>query len=155
MHAERPVSLYLIVATSDKDRLKPLVRLIVNQVERSLTERMSFLDGRSVAGYRHRLLLMIDEFPALGRLEVFQEALAYIAGYGLKAFLFSLVLSLLFAAYGREESIVSNCHVRVAVAPNKIETGELLSKMAGVMTVHRTTRSYSGHRLSLSLIHIS
>jgi len=151
MHAERPVSLYLIVAPSDKDRLKPLVRLIVNQVVRSLTERMSFLDGRSVAGYRHRLLLMIDEFPALGRLEVFQEALAYIAGYGLKAYLITQDLSQLYAAYGREESIVSNCHVRVAFAPNKIETGELLSKMAGVMTVHRTTRSYSGHRLSPAL----
>src|SRR3569832_1175283 len=151
MHAERPVSLYLIVAPSDKDRLKPLVRLIVNQVVRSLTERMSFLDGRSVAGYRHRLLLMIDELPALGRLEVFQEALAYIAGYGRKAYLITQDLSQLYAAYGREESNVSNCHVRVAFAPNKIETGELLSKMAGVMTVHRTTRSYSGHRLSPAL----
>lgn len=74
MHADRPVSLYLIVAPSDKDRLKPLIRLIVNQVVRSLTERMAFAEGRSVASYRHRLLLMIDEFPALGRLEVFQEA---------------------------------------------------------------------------------
>ena len=30
---------------------------------------------------------MLDEFPALGRLDFFESALAYMAGYGLRAFL--------------------------------------------------------------------
>ena len=30
---------------------------------------------------------MLDEFPALGRLDFFESALAFMAGYGLKAFL--------------------------------------------------------------------
>jgi type IV secretion system protein VirD4 len=35
---------------------------------------------------RHRVLLMLDEFPALGRLDFFEAALAFMAGYGLKSF---------------------------------------------------------------------
>ena len=62
---------------------------------------------------------MLDEFPSYGKLEVFQEALAYIAGYGIKAYLIAQDIAQLWGAYGRDESIVSNCHIRIAYAPNK------------------------------------
>jgi len=106
--ATPPVSLYLVVPPSDKDRLKPLVRLIINQVARTLTEHLALQDGSPSAPDRHRLLLLIDEFPALGKLEVFQESLAYFAGYGLKAYLITQDLTQLHAAYGRDQSLVSN-----------------------------------------------
>jgi type IV secretion system protein VirD4 len=155
MNHEKPVSLYLVIRPSDKDRLKPLVRLIMNQIVRILTERMAFRDGRGVQHYRHRLLLLIDEFPSLGRLDVFQEALAFIAGYGLKAYLIVQDLTQLNSAYGRDEAIISNCHVRVAFAPNKIETAELLSKMSGTTTVVKRSTSTSGKRFGAVLGHVS
>src|SRR6202022_1221050 len=130
MNSERPVSLYLVVLPSDKDRLKPLIRLIINQAVRTLAKRLRFVDGRAVANYKHRLLMLVDEFPALGRLDVLQEALAFVAGYGIKAYLISQDLSQLYAAYGTEEAIMANCTVRIAFAPNKIETAEVLSKMS-------------------------
>lgn len=146
MHHDQPVSLYLVVLPSDKDRLRPLIRLVVNQVMRGLTEKMEFSEGRSVAGYKHRLLLLLDEFPSLGKLGVFEESLAFIAGYGMKAYLIIQDISQLWTAYGKDESIFSNCHVRVAYAPNKIETAELLSKMAGTTTVVKKSYSYSGSK---------
>jgi type IV secretion system protein VirD4 len=88
-------------------------------------------------------LLMLDEFPSLGRLEVFEESLAFIAGYGLKAYLIIQDISQLWTAYGKDESIFSNCHVRVAYAPNKIETAELLSKMTGIATIVKRNHSIS------------
>jgi len=84
MQADDPVSLYLVVPPSDIDRLRPLVRLVLNQVGRRLTERMGLGDTK---GYRHRLLLLLDEFPSLGKLSFFETQLAYLAGYGIKAFL--------------------------------------------------------------------
>jgi type IV secretion system protein VirD4 len=144
MNADDPVSLYLVVPPSDKDRLRPLIRLLVTQIVRGLTEKMGFKDGRSVAAYKHRLLLMLDEFPSLGKLDVFEESLAFIAGYGLKAYLIIQDISQLWTAYGKDESIFSNCHVRVAYAPNKIETAELLSKMAGTATIVKSNEQYSG-----------
>ena len=154
MQHERPVSLYLTVPPSDLSRTRSLLRLLVQQLGRRLTERMVFRDGRSAPHYRHRLLLLMDEFPALGRLDFFQTQLAHLAGYGIQAFLVVQDLSQLYAAYGRDESIVSNCVLRVAFAPNRIETARLLSDMAGTMTVHRSRRMYSGHRLSPWLTHV-
>ncbi|MBD5633300.1 MAG: type IV secretory system conjugative DNA transfer family protein, partial [Candidatus Eremiobacteraeota bacterium] len=135
MNAERPLSLYLGVPPSDIDRLKPLTRLVLNQILRGLTTELAFSEGRGVANYRHRLLMMIDELPSLGRLEIVQTSLAFMAGYGIKAYLIAQDVAQLTAAYGgasgRDETIVANCHVQVAFAPNKIETMELLSKLAG------------------------
>ena len=55
-----PATLYLVVPPSDISRTKPLVRLILNQIGRRLTEELE------PKRRRHRLLLMLDEFPALG-----------------------------------------------------------------------------------------
>jgi type IV secretion system protein VirD4 len=154
MHHERPLSLYLTVPPSDLSRTRPLLRLLINQIGRRLTERMLFRAGSPEPGCRHRLLLMLDEFPSLGRLDFFQTQLAYLAGYGIKAYLIAQDLSQLYAAYGHDESIVSNCPVRVAYAPNKVETARLLSDMAGAMTVHKETRTYTGNRLNPVLMHV-
>lgn len=153
---QRRTSLYLVVPPSDKDRLKPLLRLVINQVVRRLTEKMDFDEtGASKSRFPHKMLLLIDEFPALGKLEIFEEALAFIAGYGLKAVLITQDLSQLTKAYSKDESIMSNCHIRVAFAPNKIETADLLSKMSGASTVAHTQRNFSGSRLSVLLNNVS
>jgi len=146
--ADRPVSLYLVVPPSDKDRLKPLIRLVINQTVRALAGRLPTAFGGTP---RRRLLLMIDEFPSLGKLDIMQEALAFVAGYDIKAYLICQDLSQLHAAYGKEEAIMANCNVRIAFAPNRIETAEVLSKMAGSATVCNPTRSYSGSRFSLPM----
>lgn len=147
MNADRPVSLYLVVRPEDKDRMRPLVRLILNQIVRVLLRpELQYVNGRQVDPHKHRLLLMVDEFPSLGRLDVFQEALAYIAGYGIKAVLIMQDISQLHLAYTRDESILSNCHVRVAFAPNKIETARWVSDSCGVTTVITEHITTSGNR---------
>lgn len=153
-HAD-PLSLYLVVRPSDKDRLRPLIRIILTQIVRRLTEKMDFDDGRSVPHYQHRLLLMLDEFASLGKLPIIEEALAYLAGYGIKAFLIVQDLAQLHKVYTRDESIISACHVRTAFAPNKIETAELLSRMTGKTTVVKRSISTSGDRFSAVLDRVS
>jgi len=155
MNHDVPVTLYLVVRPSDQDRLKPLVRLLINQVVRGLTEKMEFKDGRSVAGYKHRLLLLMDEFPSLGKLEIFESALAFMAGYGMKAYLICQDLAQLQKHYGREEAVTSNCHIRIAYAPNKFETAKMLSDMVGTTTVIKSTYSYSGKRSGTTLTNLS
>lgn len=147
MHHERPVSLYLTVPPSDLTRTRPLMRLLLAQLGARLTERLHTDDG---APPRRRLLLMLDEFPALGRLDFLQSALSYAAGYRIKACLIAQDLSQLYAAYGRDESIISNCAVRMAFAPNKIETARLISEMAGVATVRHEHRSHSAGGTTVS-----
>lgn len=146
MNSESPVSLYIVIRPSDIDRLRPLVRLILNIVLRRLTEEMSFSDGAVKTNYKHRLLLMLDEFTSIGKMEIFERALAFMAGYGIKAYIIVQDLTQLQSAYGKEESIMSNCHIRIAYAPNKIETAGTLSRMAGEATVIQKKTSLSGKR---------
>lgn len=149
--AEHPVSLYLVVPPSDISRTKPLIRLILNQIGRRLTES---LDGSDGVARRHKLLLMLDEFPALGRLDFFESALAFMAGYGLRAFLISQSLNQIDKAYGQNHSILDNCHVRVTFATNDERTAKRISETLGTATELRAQRNYAGHRLAPWLGHL-
>lgn len=141
----RPVSLYIVVPAADRIRLRPIVRLLFTMIVHRLTERTHTPEGEEVRN-RHRLLLMIDEFPTLKQMDVFADALSYMAGFGLKAYLIAQDIRQITAEYGRHESIVTNCQVRVAFAPNQLETAELLSRLSGVATVPRARYQYSGSR---------
>ena len=147
MNADAPVSLYLVVPPSDLARTRPIVRLILNQIGRRLTESMQV--GAKNA-YRHRLLLLLDEFPSLGRLEFFETALAFIAGYGLKAVLIAQSLNQLEKAYGPNNSILDNCHIRLAYAANDDRTARRISDLLGQATEKRIQKSYSGSGLFLT-----
>ena len=156
MNHATPVTLYLVVRAEDKDRMRPLLRLIINQLVRVLLRpEITFERGRPQMPHKHRLLLMLDEFPSYGKLEVFQEALAYVAGYGIKAYLIMQDMSQLWAAYGKDESITSNCHVRIAYAPNRVETAEWLSRMVGTSTVVKEDVTTSGKRFGAVLTQVS
>ena len=63
----RPATLYLVVPPSDISRTKPLIRLTLNQIGRRLTEDLHMKERK------HRVLMMLDEFPALGRLNFFES----------------------------------------------------------------------------------
>ena len=95
------------------------------------------------APYKHRLLLLLDEFPALGKLGIFEQAIAYFGGWNIKAYLICQDKAQLDAAYGKDESITSNCHVTVAYAPNKVETAKYLSDRLGVTTIIKEQESIS------------
>ena len=144
----RPVTLYLVVPPSDINRTKPLIRLILNQVGRRLTEDLQGKDDR------HRLLLMLDEFPALGRLDFFESALAFMAGYGLKSFLIAQSLNQIEKAYGPNNSILDNCHVRVSFATNDERTAKRVSDALGTATEMKAMKNYAGHRLAPWLSHL-
>jgi len=151
IEAKQPLSLYLVIPPSDIGRTKPLVRLVLNQIGRRLTER---LDQPGTSPRRHQLLMMLDEFPALGRLDFFETSLAFMAGYGIRAFLIAQSLNQIEKAYGEHNAILDNCHVRVAFATNDERTAKRISDALGTATEQRAMRNYAGHRLAPWLAHV-
>jgi type IV secretion system protein VirD4 len=97
---------------------------------------------------------MLDEFPALGRLDFFESALAFMAGYGLKSFLIAQSLNQIEKAYGPNNAILDNCHVRVSFATNDERTAKRVSDALGTATELRAMKNYAGHRLSPWLGHL-
>jgi type IV secretion system protein VirD4 len=175
MHHTNPVSLYLVTKPNDKARLRPLIRVFVAMALRLLTDTIAFhretvppsgfmgllvrLGVRSAPpplktqpAYQHRLLGMLDEFPSLGKLEIFQESLAFMAGYGLKFYLICQDINQLRSretGYGADEAISSNCHIQNAFPPNRLETAEHLSRLTGQTTVIQDKLTVSRRRMSM------
>ncbi|CAM4473339.1 MAG: Conjugal transfer protein TraG [Legionella sp.] len=185
MNHDCPVSLYIVTQPNDKARLQPLVRVLINMIVRLLADKMEFervttplvrlsasknmfrkkrLDEtahsyiQTKKTYKHRLLCMIDEFPSLGKLDILQESLAFVAGYGLKFYLICQDINQLKSrerGYGPDETITSNCHIQNAYPPNRVETAEHLSKLTGQTTVVKEHVTTSGKRISAFLTQIS
>src|SRR5215472_2366634 len=98
---------------------------------------------------------MLDEFPALGKLDFFETELAFIAAYRIRAFLIAQSLNQLDKAYGPNNSIMDNCHVRVAFNANDDRTAKRISDLLGTTTEMRQQPSVSGGRFALILTHRS
>jgi type IV secretion system protein VirD4 len=152
--AEQPISLYLVVPASDKERLRPLIRLIFTAMVWALCSCLEFENGIQKRNAR-RLLLLIDEFPSLRRMPIFADALSYMAGFGLKAYLIVQDINQVVDAYGPNQSIISNCHIRIALAPNNLRTAEEISNVCGRATVPRYSPNFSGNRSSLAFKHVN
>src|SRR5690606_23167205 len=95
-----------------------------------------------------------DEFPALGRLDFFESALAFMAGYGLKSFLIAQSLNQIEKAYGPNNSILDNCHVRVSFATSDERTAKRVSDALGTATEMKAMKNYADHRMSRWLGHM-
>ena len=172
MNYDTPVSLYIITSPQDIGRLRPLIRLLINMLVRVNVATFEFtrtdpkkdtwiqkvlklIKGKSIknyhsirgkGSYKHRLLLMLDEFTSLGKIGIIQEALAYMAGYGIKVYLITQDLAQLHETYGANESITGNSHIQNAYSPNNPKTAEHLSKLVGETTIieERVSSSQSG-----------
>jgi type IV secretion system protein VirD4 len=140
---EKPVSLYLGIPPSDIGRTMPLMRLMLQMILSRLTESIEIY---SPSPKHRQVLLMLDEFPQFGKLPFFEKALSYSAGYNIRAYLISQDMQQIYKEYGHDQSIVSNCGIRVAYAPNTLETAKHLSELLGSTTLRHKHINYSGKR---------
>ena len=152
MNSNYPVSLYLVVPAGDLDRLISLNRLIINMICRRLTE---VAIGATGSPHKHKLLLLLDEFPALGCMDFFKKSLGFMAGYNIKCMLVCQSYSNIYEHYGVKNSIFDNCHIRVTMAPNDNDTAKIISNSLGQTTVKRHQINFTGKRLAPFLSNIS
>jgi type IV secretion system protein VirD4 len=142
--ADRPMTLYIQPPPSDAPRLRPLIRLVINQACRALMEHL----GHDSLGRpkQHRLLLLLDEFPTLGKLEFFTMNLRQMAGYGIKAHLIVQSFNDIIEAYGPNNTILDNCHILTAFASADTTTCQRISQMTGTVTEYRESYSHPGRQ---------
>lgn len=127
--AATPVSCYLITPQAHADRLAFLARVFLRQSFSSLMEHLD-TDHRG-RPKRHRMLMMLDEFPKLGALPFLESALGEMAGYGLSAHLICQSFNDIAKAYGARSSIFDNCHITAAFATSEPESIDRVIRRAG------------------------
>jgi len=150
MQGTAPMSLYIVIPDSDRLRLTPFTRLMITMFTQRLVEKMNPAENK------HRLLMLIDEFPRLGRMQFLADGLSYIASYGIKVMLIMQSIGQLDApeAYGVGNTVVASCKTRAVMTPQDPRTAEWISGELGPKTeVHQQT-TYTGHRLAPWLGHV-
>lgn len=139
MCATAPVSLYVQIAPADASALRPLARLFFYAATQALTaQERADTQGRPKL---RNLLLLMDEFPLLGRVEFFEKSLRLMSGYGIKAMFVAQSLNDIVETYGPNNTILDNCHVYTAFSALDPLTQDKVSRLTGTVSEARTSRS--------------
>ncbi len=133
------MSIYIGPAPSDLTSYRSLIRLLVQQIYDSMTREMP-------AKGDHQVLVMLDEFRQLQRMDAIVEQIPLSAGYGFRMAAILQNISQLDEIYGRaaRESIVANCALKLFVGVDDLATANYVSDQLGQKTVTATTTSLRG-----------
>lgn len=135
----KPMSIYLGITPDNLARLAPVVNLFFQQIidlqMRKLPEQDPTL--------KYKVLLLMDEFTAMGKVSILAESIAYVAGYGLRLLPIVQSTAQIIERYGQHqaENFIENHAVRIVFAPESIKIAKELSETLGYQTVKSTNVS--------------
>jgi type IV secretion system protein VirD4 len=129
------MSLYVVVPPELLEVYRPFVRLMVGLSVSAMT--------RVKPRPAERVLFLLDEVAALGRMAPIETGIAYLAGYGVSIWLFFQDLGQLQATYPKWRSMVANCNVRQAFGVADVQTARELSAMLGNRTIRLESQGSS------------
>jgi type IV secretion system protein VirD4 len=135
------MSIYVGITPDDLERLAPLLNLFFQQVidlnTRQLPEQNPQL--------KHQLLLLMDEFTALGKVNILAKGISYIAGYGIRMMPIIQSPAQLYQTYGEHEakSFMENHGCRIVYAPKDNRTAKEISEELGDTTVKGKSKSHN------------
>lgn len=131
---KEPMSLYVGVNPDDLHRLRPLLSLFFQQAIGLQTQELPEHNPQ----LQYQLLLLLDEFAALGRIPVISEAASYLPGYNVRLVLIFQALSQLREVYGAHASatMLKSLAARIVFAPKDYDEAKEISEELGDSTVH-------------------
>jgi type IV secretion system protein VirD4 len=147
-----PISLYLTIPNSDRDRIAPLIRMFVLLMSRKFSSGETQATDRKL---KIPILFILDEFDKLGKYDELHTNMGIHNGYGIHYFLIIQSLHQLTDLYGREHSFLAHCQNTILFAPGEFESAKLISEMIGKKSVKVRNVSNSGSMFSTSLENMS
>jgi type IV secretion system protein VirD4 len=136
---KKPMSIYVGVNPDDLHRLRPVLNLFFQQAiglqTRELPERNPAL--------RHQVMMLLDEFTALGRIPIIAEAISYLPGYNVRVVLVIQTPAQLREVYGvhNSEVMMKSLAARIVFAPKDFPDAREISDELGFTTVKARTLS--------------
>jgi type IV secretion system protein VirD4 len=134
-----PMSIYVGVNPDDLHRLRPVLSLFFQQClglqTRALPERDPAL--------KYQIMMLLDEFTALGRIPIIAEAIAFLPGYNVRVVLVIQTPAQLREVYGANaaETMLKSLAARIVFAPKDVNDAREISEELGYATVK--VKSYS------------
>jgi len=137
---KKRISVYIGVRPADLDRLQLILNLFFQQVIDLNTSEMP----EDNPALKHQLLLLMDEFTAVGRMPIFAKAISFLGGYNVRPFIIVQGISQLRSTYGADiaETIQTCCAAMVVFAPKDQKHANDISEMLGDTTVKAKSQSH-------------
>jgi len=144
----KPASIYIVVSPNDLAMLAPVVRLLFQQTVAVLQTSEPQDDEP------YPVLLLLDEFPQLGRMNALGQAISTIRSYGGRMMIVAQSLSNLRSTYGNDgaQNFLANCRLQLFMAPADSETPDYVSKAIGDFTRKSRSKSWTMGQLGKSNI---
>jgi type IV secretion system protein VirD4 len=132
------MSIYIGPPPSDLESYRSLIRLLVQQIHDALMRELPGSEDR------YDVLVMLDEFRQLQRMDAIVEKIPISAGYGFRMAIVIQNMSQLDEIYGKatREGIVANCALKLFVAVDDLATANYVSDQLGHRTVTATTTNF-------------
>lgn len=140
MNMEKPVSFYYVVSPADILELSPITKIFMKQMFDRLTPEIDYTNQK---GHKWKMLALMDEFPALGKMEALETGIGYYAGYGIKMMIVLQSLDQLLKIYGEKNGFLSNCAIQVFGRTYDKVTSDYVSKICGETGVEINKDFYS------------
>ena len=128
-----PTSIYVGVNPDDLHRLRPVLSLFFQQAIGLQTRALPEHDP----SLKLQVLMMLDEFTALGRIPIIAEAVSYLPGYNVRVVLVIQTPAQLREVYGANgaETMLKTLAARIVFAPKDFADAREISDELGFTTV--------------------
>ena len=130
-------------------------RLIVNLFFSQLINQNTRELPQNNPALKHQCLLLMDEFTAIGKVEIIASAVAYMAGYNIRLLPIIQSMAQLDATYGKDVSrtMITNHALQIVYAPREQQDANDYSDMLGYTTVRKENITRGGARGDVSRSH--
>jgi type IV secretion system protein VirD4 len=130
-----PMTIFIGCTIAELSIFRPLIRILFQQIHDLLMVKIPGDDEP------HQVLLMLDEFYHVGRMDSLISKITISAGYGFRMAIVMQDLAQLDELYGKNTRVttVSGSQIKLFIQINDLETSEFVSEMLGETTqVYKT-----------------
>ena len=147
VNSNKPVSFYFHIPAQQTLKYKSLTKLFIEQMfAKLLPENEDKIENE----YRYKMLMLLDNFTAFGKIEAFEKIIGYAASYGIKMLYTFPSISALNKTYGKSNGILSNCNTQIFGVSNDELTAKYVSGFCGKTTAEQ----HSQENVSAEKVHI-
>ena len=136
-------NIFLSIPEDRLEQYGPVLTMMTTQLVRTLERRPEKYSSEGAD--RVQILLMLDEFPRLGKIEVMTSAISTLRSKNVTICLVCQSLAQLDAIYGRDtrKILLDNCSYKAVLRVGDYESQKYFSDMAGIIPFTQRSKSVS------------
>lgn len=140
---DEKVTIYIGIQPNRVADASLLLNVLFGQLIHANTRELPSADR-----HPHQCLLILDEFPAIGKIAILARANAYIAGYGLRLLTVIQSVAQLEGVYGQSDArtLMTNHAAQILFTPREQKDASSYSEMLGYYTVKAMSKGRSVNR---------